>query len=315
MKNYKYKYIFGPVPSRRLGLSLGIDLLGEKICSMDCIYCEVGRTAKFTMDRAEYVPADEVLEEFRKYLKNYKSEKLNFITFSGMGEPTLNNKLGYLIDKIHEMTDIPVCVLTNSTTIIYEDVFNDLLKADVVIPSLDAVSEKIVSKLNKPKECINFDNIIQRLSEFKKIFKGKMFIEILFVKGENDKDEELALLNEAVKIINPDGLQIHTVERPSLSGKVEPVDDVFLNKARASFCINSSEIKVFSQINKSNSKTDDELIISLLKIRSCHFDEIVKSTGMSKEKLIKLLKNLDSSGRIIKFNFANETYYKIITKN
>jgi wyosine [tRNA(Phe)-imidazoG37] synthetase (radical SAM superfamily) len=310
--NEPYKYIFGPVPSRRLGLSLGIDLLGNKICSMDCIYCEVGKTKILTLKRDEYVPTESVLRELQDFIINLKGEKPNYITFSGMGEPTLHSRLGYIIDKIHEMTDIPVCVLTNSTTIVLDEVFNELLKADVVIPSLDALREDTVCKLNKPVKGVNFQKIIQRLSDFKKVFKGKIFIEILFVKGVNDNDGELKVLNEAVKSINPDGLQIHTVARPSMAGHADPVSDSFLEHARNFFSIYSSKIEAFSGVNKAGYETETDMVTSLLKIRPCHFDEISNSTGISKDKLESLLKKLDESGSVTRINFNNLTYFKVV---
>lgn len=307
-----YKYIFGPVPSRRLGLSLGVDILGSKICSMNCIYCEVGRTKKLTLERCEYVPSEQVLRELKDYLSRLKGDRPSYITFSGMGEPTLNSKLGYIIDKIHEITDIPVCVLTNSTTIVNENAFNDLLKADVVIPSLDALSEEVVLKLNKPLKDINFHKIVEKLSSFKKVFKGKMYIEILFVKGFNDNDNELKILNEAVLSIKPDGLQIHTVARPSMAGHADPVSESFLENARNFFSVNSVRIKSFDKINKSDYATEADMVSALLKIRPCHFKEIMDSTGISKKELQSLLKILDETGSITKINFNNIIYFKII---
>jgi len=306
-----YKYIFGPVPSRRLGLSLGIDLLGDKICSMDCVYCEVGKTRLLTLERAEYVPAETVLDELRSYLENLKDQKPNYITFSGMGEPTLHSRIGYIIDKIHEMTDIPVCVLTNSTTIVNDDVFNELLKADVVIPSLDAVSRSTFLKINKPVKNINIEIIIKRLAEFKLKFKGKLLIEILFVKDLNDNDNELKALSEAINIINPDGLQIHTVARPSLSDMLNRASDEFLNKAKMFLRLSSPEIQIYSKNSAMDHKSEDDMIVSLLKIRSCFFEEIVRSTGITSERLKVLLNDLDHAGRITKVKFNDRIYFKV----
>jgi len=305
-----YKYIFGPVPSRRFGLSLGIDLLGSKICSMDCIYCEVGRTINLTMKRDEYVPAREVLDEIRDFLET-NSEKPDYITFSGMGEPTLHSSIGFIIDRIHEMTDIPVCVLTNSTTITNENVFNSLLGADVVVPSLDALNANSIKKLNKPVQGLDFKKIVEKLSEFKKAFKGRLLVEILFVKGINDNESELEVLYKAVNEINPDGLQIHTVARPSMSGHADPVSDEFLEYARNYFSVSSSKIGEFNKINKNYSQSDEDMIVSLLKIRPCHFQEILDSTGITETKLNELLEGLNNKGEIKKMNFNDITYYKI----
>jgi wyosine [tRNA(Phe)-imidazoG37] synthetase (radical SAM superfamily) len=305
-----YKYIFGPVPSRRFGLSLGIDLLGSKICSMDCIYCEVGKTRTLTLERKEYVPSEDVLAELKDFLSS-NAERPDYITFSGMGEPTLHSKLGYIIDSIHNFTDIPVCVLTNSTTIVMEDVFNELLKADVVVPSLDALIESTIKSLNKPVKGLNFQKIVEKLKEFKKKFKGRLLIEILFVKGINDNENELKVLNEAVNIICPDGLQIHTVARPSMSGKAEPVSEEFLEKARSCFNVSSPKITDFNRINKNSYRTETELVTSLLRIRSCHFKEILDSTGIPEDKLKKLLNELNDTGMVKKVTFNDLVYFKI----
>jgi len=145
------------------------------------------------------------------------------------------------------------------------------------------------------------------------VFKGKMFIEILLVRGLNDNVEELKLLNEAVLKIDPDGLQIHTVARPSMSGHADPVSETFLENARNYFSINSKKIETFNQVSKAVYGTETDMVESLLKIRPCHFNEILKSTGISKESLESLLRSLDESGSVKRIKFNDTTYYKIIT--
>jgi len=151
----KEKYIFGPVASRRLGLSLGVDIVPAKVCSLDCIYCQVGRTTKKTVKRREYVPIRKVLAELKARLD--KGLRADYITISGSGEPTLNSKIGVLIDRIKKITDIPVAIMTNGTLLYMADVRRDCRKADVVLPSLDAADEETFEKINRPNRNISIE--------------------------------------------------------------------------------------------------------------------------------------------------------------
>ena len=180
-----YKHIFGPVPSRRLGMSLGIDLVPHKVCSLNCIYCECGRTTDLTLERKEYIPFDEVITELKDYMNN--NSVPDYITFSGSGEPTLNSRIGDIIEYIKgNYSDIKVAVLTNGTLFPDKKVRDELLKADLVLPSFDAASELAFKKINRPNSSINLDEYLNSLVEFKKEFKGTIWLEILIIPGYND---------------------------------------------------------------------------------------------------------------------------------
>jgi wyosine [tRNA(Phe)-imidazoG37] synthetase (radical SAM superfamily) len=172
-----YHYLFGPVPSRRLGISLGIDLVPMKTCSLNCIYCECGKTTNLTLERREYVPLAEVKAEFLHYLSNHP--KPDYITFSGSGEPTLNSLIGEAIRFIrsHE-TEIPVAVLTNGTLLFDPQVREELKPASMVMPSLDAATDKVFIKINRPHPELTVDRMIDGLIQFRKEFQGLIWLEI-----------------------------------------------------------------------------------------------------------------------------------------
>ena len=226
----KYKYLVGPIMSRRLGLSLGIDPIPSKTCSFDCLYCEVKKTNNKTIERKEYFDADKILSELKDYL-NSENQKPNYITFSGSGEPTLNSKIGYMIREIKKMTDIPIAVITNSSLLYLKEVREELLEADLVIPSLDAVSENLFKKIDLPHKSLNIKDIINGLIEFRKIYKGKIWLEVMILKGYNDNEEEILKISEVVKRILPDKIQINSLDRAPAYEIAEKVEDEFLSKA------------------------------------------------------------------------------------
>ena len=212
-----YKYIYGPVSSWRLGLSLGVDLLSEekKICSFDCLYCQVGQDASYETERKIYAPTEEVIKE----LKGFSKTKIDYITFSGRGEPTLAKNLGDVIKEIRKIRTEPIAILTNSSLIDRADVVEDLRRADFVMAKLDAFSPESFKSINKPG-AIKFESVLRGLKAFRRKFKKKFALQIMFINENKFKASELAALSRQ---INPDEIQINTPLRecPSkpLSGK------------------------------------------------------------------------------------------------
>jgi len=235
-----YKYLVGPIVSRRLGISLGIDPIPLKTCSFDCLYCEVTKTNNKTIQRKEYFNADEIIKELKNYLSENK--KPDFITFSGSGEPTLNSGLGYMIDEIKKITDTPVAVITNSSLISDKQVRKELAKADLVIPSLDAVSENLFKKIDLPHKDLKINDIIEGLIKFRKEYTGKIWLEIMVLKGFNDTKEEFLKFKEIIKKINPDKVQLNTLDRAPAYDIAQKADEKKLNSLKEILETNNLEI-------------------------------------------------------------------------
>ncbi|MHA1569343.1 MAG: radical SAM protein, partial [Alphaproteobacteria bacterium] len=226
--------IFGPVPSRRLGYSLGVDVVppDKKICAFDCVYCQVGRTKKQTIKRSEPISTAMILKEIDRELPK---KNIHFVTFSGSGEPTLHKQLGRFIDRIHERCNTPVAVITNSALVDRPDVQRDLLKADLLVPSLDAATQKTFEKINRPHPSLQVENIIKGLTSLKQNFKGDFWLEVMFVKGINDGVEELLKLKEVIERIGPDRIHVNTVTRPPAETWAKAMDFPELDRIAAMF--------------------------------------------------------------------------------
>jgi len=228
------KYIYGPIKSRRLGLSLGLSLSPVKTCNLNCIYCQWGRTAETVSERREYADPDEIIAELRSWLReNPKTAKrLKFVTFSGLGEPTLNTQIGRLIKQVGKVVSCRIAVITNSTLLGNPLVRRALLGADLVVPSLDAVDEKIFRRIDRPHPAIKLDNIISGLVAFSKEFRGKLWLEIMLVSGVNDNIRHINKLKEVIRSVNPDKVQLNSPVRKTAEENVLPVPRVKLERIK-----------------------------------------------------------------------------------
>jgi wyosine [tRNA(Phe)-imidazoG37] synthetase (radical SAM superfamily) len=209
----QYNYLFGPVPSRRLGISLGVDLVPMKTCTLNCIYCECGESTHLTLEPREYVPFATVKKELLFYFDN--NPRPDYITFSGSGEPTLNSRIGDVLEFIKNyIHDTPVALLTNGTLFSQKQVREDIKAASVIIPSLDAATEEVFRKINRPAPHLKVDQIIEGLIRLRKEYRGKLWLEIFIVPGMNDTEQELTALKQAIDKIEPDQIQLNTLDRP-----------------------------------------------------------------------------------------------------
>jgi len=228
------KYIYGPVKSRRIGLSLGLTLTPSKACSFNCVYCQLGPTRETTLERKEYIPIQEILEELKSWLanNNQKIAELNFITLSGSGEPTLNSGLGALIREIKKITHVAVAVITNSSLLKEPDVRSQLQQADLVVPSLDAVTQSVFEKVDRPHPGIKIEEIIDALITFRKEFRGKIWLEVMLASGINDDLRQIKKLKEAIDKINPDKIQVNSPVRTTAEPGIVPVEQKKLKKIK-----------------------------------------------------------------------------------
>ncbi len=226
------KYIYGPVESRRLGFSLGLSLTPRKVCSFDCVYCQIGETTDKTIKRSAYVNINDILDELKNWLSNNAQQAniLNYITISGSGEPTLNTGVAELILRIKEITPIPIAVITNSSLLISQSVRSELLGASLIVPSLDAVRQDIFEKVDRPQEGIRVEDIIGGLISLRKEFRGKIWLEVMLIKGINDDIRHIKKLKAVIEQINPDKIQINSPVRTTAEAGIFSVPKNKLEK-------------------------------------------------------------------------------------
>jgi wyosine [tRNA(Phe)-imidazoG37] synthetase (radical SAM superfamily) len=228
------KYIYGPVNSRRLGLSLGLNLTTPKTCDFNCIYCQLGETSLTKVEREEYVPISDILDELKVWLESNreKASQLHYITLSGSGEPTLHSKAGEMIGRIKQITAIPVALISNASLFGDPLLRRQILQADLILPSLDAVTEEVFRKIDRPDPKIRLAEIIEGLVALRKEFPGKIWLEVMLVKGINDDLRQIKKLRKVIERINPDKIQLNSPIRASSRQNVSAVDKRKLVKIR-----------------------------------------------------------------------------------
>lgn len=307
----KYRYLYGPVPSRRLGRSLGIDLVPHKICTYDCIYCQIGKTTDKTLVRKEYVPVKEILEEVRRFLKE-ETSSIDHLSLSGSGEPTLHSQIRSVIEGIKTITSIPVAVITNGSLLYEEEVRQDLLHADIVLPSLDALSSEVFMRINRPRPGFSIEKVIEGLVEFRKVYKGQIWLEILFCKGVNDSKEELLRMKKAVDRIQPDRIHLNTVVRPPSEKWAAPLSQKEMEEIQVYFGEKASIITEFDRHPSSISGRDiKEEILEILKRRPLSLSDLSKGMGIPQNELDEYIKPLAQEGKIQTRIFGGSIYYEI----
>jgi len=290
----KNNIIFGPINSRRFGMSLGVDLSpSSKQCNFDCLYCELAPMATVNAQK-EIISISQIIKELEVHLH----QNIDVITLTANGEPTLYPYLDELIDEIDKIKNkTQTLILTNSATLVNESVFNSLLKLDQVKLSLDAVSNDVFKKIDRPHENINIDEVVDKVKKFSKIYKGKLFIEILFVHGLNDASSEIEKLNQVLLDIDTQRIDLCTIDRPP----AYPVMGVSYKELREiSLAFDSSlPIHIASRIHAepNNSAYDNEEILNTLDKRPLTQDDIAL---LFDDDSIKRLNNLIEEQKIVK---------------
>ncbi|MFC1485416.1 radical SAM protein [Candidatus Latescibacterota bacterium] len=302
------RYIYGPVPSRRLGKSLGVDLVPLKTCTLSCRYCQIGNTPSPTLFRKPWVPLDDVLDELRKHLD--AAPHPDRITFSGSGEPTLNSEIGAAIRAVKRMTDIPVCVITNGTLLWIPEVRDSLLEADTVMPSLDSAIEKTFRKLCRPHPDLTITRIIEGLQSFRESYAGAIWLEILFVKDYNDTDQEIEALVEAASRIQPDAIHLNTVVRPPADSTVEPVLRECLEEIRDRFGVRAEIIASFREHVHHTVHTTADDVREYLKRRPGDADSITRALGAERSDVDRILTLLQEAGDVRCVNYQGKQYWE-----
>ncbi len=311
-----YKYLFGPVPSRRLGMSLGVDLVPKKVCSLDCVYCEVGKTTKLTIVEKEYILFDKIKEELLNYFNNNPDP--DYITFSGSGEPTLNSKIGDILGFIRQnRPNIPVAVLTNGTMLFDKKVREAIIDADVILPSLDAATQAVFEKINRPAKGLTIDKYIKGIVDFKKIFKGKLWLEIFILPGYNDSESELIELKNAIQKINPDSIQLNTLDRPGTVSNLKGASKKELQDIINFWKLDNVQIisSAPERKNIQSYRTDIETaIVETILRRPCTLDDLNKILGIHVNEINKYLDVLDAENIIESVEQERGIFYQIKEK-
>jgi wyosine [tRNA(Phe)-imidazoG37] synthetase (radical SAM superfamily) len=220
------QYLYGPVDSRRLGLSLGITLTPHKACSLDCVYCQLGGTTLKTVERKSYLDIKAVISEFKEYLKSpdFKSRPPAYISLSGFGEPTLHIGIAVLISEVKKLTPIPLVLISNGSLFSDASVRRDVMAADLLIPSLDAVTQDVFERVDRPAPEIKIEDVIEGLAALRKEFKGRLFLEIMLVRDINDSADYARKFKQAIDRINPDKIQLNVPVRTTAEPWVKAPD-------------------------------------------------------------------------------------------
>jgi wyosine [tRNA(Phe)-imidazoG37] synthetase (radical SAM superfamily) len=301
-------HLFGPVPSRRLGRSLGVDLIPPKTCPYDCIYCEVGPTTRQTRRRFSY-RTKAIIEELAQYLKE-PGPAPDVITLAGSGEPTLNLGLGRIIETVKEMTRIPVAVLTNGALLYLPEVRRELAGADIVLPSLDAAREETYRAINRPLPELTLESLLEGLTSLRREYRGQIWLEVMLLKGINDTPEELAHLRRALAPIAPDKVQLNTAVRPVVVAGVRPLE---MGEMEAVAAALGGPVEVIAACRREDIVAEpcqDEDLVEMLSRRPMTASDLAQALGLPLVQVVARLKRLQDSGRISHDRYHDQEFYR-----
>jgi wyosine [tRNA(Phe)-imidazoG37] synthetase (radical SAM superfamily) len=327
------KHLFGPVNSRRLGLSQGIDLLPPKTCNFNCIYCEINQAPKLSCARGEHVPTDIILAEIDDLLGNEERLRaLDVFTITASGEPTLHTGIGRIIRHIKEKTDKPVAILTNGSQLYLKEVRDDLSAADIVIPSLDGARPESFRKVNRPAKCsADLETIIKGIADFSHDFSGEVWLEILLVENINDTPEDIAALRRAIERIRPTRVQLNTVARPPFETFARPLTRKRMEEVKkeiekgyegnVDILAGSKETEIVDKGKGRDGsretfspETFEEEIIEMLLRRPCTAMDISSTLNLQAEQTSRILTGMESRGSVTVKIHGGKKYYRVPAK-
>jgi len=311
--NMVYQYIFGPIPSRRLGVSLGIDLVPLKTCSFNCIFCECGKTTDLTIERRKYFPTMAIIKEVDDYLSG--RPELDYITFSGSGEPTLHSGIGKIAHHIKSnYPEYKLALLTNGSLLWDESVRKDLLEMDVIIPSMNGISEQIFMKINRPHPSLSCAQVVKGLKALRSEYTGEIWLEIFIIPGLNDTEEELDLMKSAIREICPDKVQLNALDRPGVVDWITVPS--FSGMERIIELLDYHDIEVVSSI-ASRSEIQGipgdvvEEILMTIRRRPCTVSDLSRICNLKPTEIIKHIEVLLEKGEIVAKNEKRGVFYSI----
>lgn len=302
-------HVFGPVPSRRLGRSLGIDLVPYKTCTYDCVYCQLGRTTEKTTRRREFYPPGEIISDVRRVLA--QGPEPDYVTLAGSGEPTLYQPLDEIIAAIKQLTLAPVVVLTNGSLLHDPQVRAEIAGADVLMPSLDAGDDVLYQRLNRPHPDLTFESLVEGLVTARQEFVGRYWLEVMLLAGLNAEPEALEKIAAAVARINPDQVQLNTVARPPAESWAEAVDPDRLPACAARLGSNCEVIvDQAPQTQSPEQEGNREDVLALLQRRPCRLEDIAHGLKLHRNAVTKYLGQLLRAGDITREERGGEQFYR-----
>lgn len=309
IQHSKYRYLFGPVPSRRLGVSLGVDLMPHKTCTLDCIYCECGQTTHLSLTRKAYVSVDRVQDELVSFLED--RPQLDFITFSGAGEPTLHSGIQQISRFIKQrFPQYKLALLTNGTLFHQPSLRGEVAEIDLVIASLDAATDAVFKRMNRPHPRLNLAEMKEGLIALGKEHPGRLWIEVFLTPGVNDSEDELKAIREVIEAIQPAKVQLNTLDRPGTEKWVRPLEASAM--ARAAACIHSTELigsPGGSPRYEAITENISERLLAAIRRRPCTVPDLSNMLGISGEEVLKHLEPLMENGGVRKKKMPRGTFF------
>ncbi|MFP4579907.1 MAG: radical SAM protein [Candidatus Sumerlaeia bacterium] len=319
MPSRAYHYLFGPVPSRRLGRSLGIDPVPSKTCSYNCIYCQLGPTPSPTDERREWVPVDAILEEFGDWLE--EDGQADVITIAGSGEPCLHIRLGEIIEGIQsllaekELEKKPdVCVLTNGSLLFLAEVRQDLMQADIVKATFSAASDETWQKVHGPASGISYADMVAGLRLFAKEFSGQLWIEVMLMAGINDDEDEVRKIAALLADIQPNRIQLNTPVRPPAQSTARAVEPERLEQLAAFFTPHAETPGAFRKKEASQRILTEDEIAQMIDRHPATAEQIAEAFGQDRAKVVSMLDTLVSQNRIERIEDQGKVFYRIRQK-
>jgi len=304
-----YSFLYGPVPSRRLGRSLGIDLVPFKVCTFNCIYCQLGPTTNLTIRRRPYTPAADIIAEVDRWLS--EDGDADYLTLSGSGEPTLNSEIAQVIDFAQQQTEIPIALLTNGSLLWDEDVRREVQHLDLLIPSLDAATQEGLEQVNRPAAELNIEQIVAGIAQARQECAGEMWLEVMLVAGVNDTDEELEAIREGIDVIKPHRVQINTVVRPPTEAYATALSPQQLKAAREVLGPLAEIVAPLPEdyAGDSDHQQTAEDVFDLLRRRPCTVNDVAVGLDIHPNEATKYIMALLAQERIGPLPKGDSTYY------
>jgi len=306
-------YVFGPVPSRRLGLSLGVDLIPPKTCTFDCLYCQVGRTTDKTLTPRPFVPINQVIAQVTERLSSCSPDA---VTLAGSGEPTLHSEIDRVIDGIHAVTDIPVALLTNGSLLWEDGVRARVRDADIVMPTLCSAHEATFQRIHRPHPGLDLATVIKGLQLFRRECRGRLFLEVVLLAGMNDTEAELTALRDVIDEVAPERIQLNTVVRPPSDARAKSLDRERLEEIKEFFG-ETAEIVVDAPRAQKALMHDSlaKALVDMVKRRPLRLQDMAASLGQSLDRVQDLVKGLRLKGYLVEKEYSGEIFYLSSEKN